>query len=170
MQFVHQFGEAQAVFAGGGIDADGPEFLEIAFFEFAVAVGVGIGMEQSFLGGYSIGATAVGEPFGAGKYVLAAFMGGNASFDSGHDCLLNCFENSAVDFGNYEIASLVFCRIATFAGVEMGLAGLASHQFAGTRDAERFGHSFVGLVHITWLAVGPGLMIRFRPYVTGRIL
>jgi hypothetical protein len=83
---IDQFAEGGAILAGGGINADSPEFLEVALFEAAVAVGVGISMQQGFFRGHEIRASAVLKALGAGEDVFASFVGGGSALYSCHGC------------------------------------------------------------------------------------
>ena len=50
LQAVHELAVRHALLARGGVDARDPEAAEVALLVAAVAVGVGVGLEQGFLG------------------------------------------------------------------------------------------------------------------------
>src|SRR3954451_2913946 len=86
LQAVHELAVAQALLAGGGVDARDPEAAEVALLVAPVAVGVLVGLEQGLLGELvarvSLAPVALG-PVQRGAPLLARVYG---TFDAAHLC------------------------------------------------------------------------------------
>ena len=64
LQAVHELAVAHALLAGGGVDAHDPEAAEVALPVAAVAVRVGVRLEQSLLGALVAGVRLAAEALG----------------------------------------------------------------------------------------------------------
>lgn len=100
-----------AVIAESSIGALEPEGALVAFPVLAVAVGVLVSVEQGFTGQGKIGRAAVVKAFGAFEQILAALVGGNASFDSCHK-ILSTKVRTVRNYENLEFSSS--CCVRSF--------------------------------------------------------
>ena len=84
LQSVDEAGVAHAVFAGGGVQADGPERAEVALLLLAALVGVHPGLQDGGARQLYFRFASPLVPLGLGQEIAAALCMHYSSFDSGH--------------------------------------------------------------------------------------
>ncbi len=92
LEYCSELAPGGAVVAEGSICALEPQGALVALAVLAVAVGIGVCVEQGFTCQGKVGRTAVVKTFRALEQVLAALVGSNASFDSCHKCKILIYE------------------------------------------------------------------------------
>src|SRR5436190_23082448 len=106
LQAVHELAVAEAVLAGGRVDAGDPEAAEVTLAVAPIAVRVGVRLHQRFLGALVVRLRLAAEALGALERGTALLLGVDGALDPGHLCFA---------------PRSVFTRGASWSEISMGL-------------------------------------------------